>query len=236
MFFKWPIKSFPVRKLQNKSLDVVVGSRPSLKDTIIENVNRIFSNTRSKNCDQDMDLYSVSYKEKLTDDTAVRSSTKSMTKNVGFSDSTFPCHTNNNTPSDNKSSMKSFKSRDSYDNYFPASLSFDRYPTFIDDEDDDEDEDEYPLHQYINPLYSHNTSSKSLSHSKSSSKSLGYAINESKFNSYDEYDNFEDKLSKVNLNNSSTFLTAAAEHTKQRIYSHEDELYQDRIEMRELSG
>ena len=105
----------------------------------------------------------------------------------------------------------------SYDTH-PASMASSSRSFSFDEFDDDEDE--HPLHESINPLYSHNPSSKSLRFSNHIS---------TKFNTYDEYDVFEDKDTPTGrLNVPSSILTELAGQYINRV--------QEQIEFQQLSG
>lgn len=236
--FKWPsFQNFQVLNSQTKTPDEIkprlaAKKRNSLKDSI-----KYFSKTLSKSCDQDEDLYSVSFNEKLSDVTVELPSSNSITtahssfssktttKTVGFSDSLLQSYPDNDRTYLSSRSIKSlnFSQESSFCDIYPASLSS---CPFDDIDDDDDDDDEHHMHQNINPLYSHNTSSKSLRFSNCHSIS--------KFTSYDDNDIYDDDDEPVgNLNIPSSILTQlAAECIKQENICPT----QDSVQLLQLSG
>ena len=241
--FQWsPFQSFQVIiKSQTKSSDEIEPCCATNKKNNLKDAFKAFSKALNISHDQDDDFYSTSFKEKLSDVTVAELpssnsittvhssfSSKTKTKTVGFSDSFLQSHSDIDRTCRSSRSIKSLNySQDSYCDIYPASLSSCPF-----DDIDDDDDDEHPFHQNINPLYSHNTSSKSLIFSN------GHSI--SKFNSYDDKDIHEDDDEPVgNLNIPSTILTQLASKCIQQedcVNAEDIYLNQDCVELQQLSG
>ena len=219
----WSITSFQMFEI--KSSDIAESrSNGNNKNSLKDKINQAFSKSRSQSHDQEEDLYSVSYKGIASDFTSknmpskpARTSSSSLpkciTKHVLFQSSMDSQH-----PTGLGKSIRSM-SYETFDTH-PASVASSSHSHSFSFDEFDDNEDEHPLHESINPLYSHNPSSKSLRFSNHISTI---------FNTYDEYDVFEDKDKPAgHLNVPSSALTELASQYINRAH--------DPIEFQQLSG